>query len=363
VEELTLNKNTNTKLKVLITGANGFVGTNLTDYLATDPSLDVYAMVRPRAPVNFLHDLEYSDEEKIDKRFHIVEANIKDPESIDKVVQGMDVIVHLAGKVADWGDRDAFFKFNVDGTRLFLDAASKDGVNRFIFLSSLAVHSFSGHHYDDETTPRDVANFAYGESKRKAEDLVYDWAEQSSDQQAASVRPGYIIFGPYDKNSYITALNGILTRKFGFVNGGKSLISYIYVKNLCYGIKQLIFTEHILGAYNILDGNMTWKDWVNSWTKIANIKPLKLSVPYVLLAVVTGVIVGVFKLFRIKKSPLLNFYRISIPRRDLAFVDTKMNTQVGYEPPYSFEEGQKEALQYYYSETYHHLKERTKKND
>ncbi|MHA1454275.1 MAG: NAD-dependent epimerase/dehydratase family protein, partial [Promethearchaeota archaeon] len=57
MEELTLNKNTNTKLKVLITGANGFVGTNLTDYLATDPSLDVYAMVRPRAPVNFLHDL------------------------------------------------------------------------------------------------------------------------------------------------------------------------------------------------------------------------------------------------------------------------------------------------------------------
>ena len=105
------------KLKILITGANGFVGTNLTDYLAEDPNLDVYAMVRPNAPVNFLHEMEYSSaEKKTETRFRLVEANIKDPASIDRVVQGMDVVVHLAGKVADWGDRDAFFRFNVDTT-------------------------------------------------------------------------------------------------------------------------------------------------------------------------------------------------------------------------------------------------------
>jgi nucleoside-diphosphate-sugar epimerase len=355
-----VNKNQNKKIKVLITGANGFVGTNLTDYLA-DSNFDVYAMVRPHAPINFLHQLEYSDGEKTEKRFKIVEANIRDSESIDKVVQGMNVIVHLAGKVADWGNREEIFKSNVDGTRLFLKAASKYGINRFIFLSSLTVHSLSGHHYDDETTPRDVSNFFYGESKRKAEDLVYEWAEGFSDRQAASIRPGFIIFGPYDKNSYIKALEGILTRKFGFINGGKRLISYVYVKNLCYGIYQLILAERINGAYNILDGNMTWKDWVNRWTKFASIKPLKLNMPYFLLAMVTGILVGIYKLFKIQKSPILNFYRIAVPRKDLAFLNTKMKTEIGYKPPFSLEEGQKATLEYYYSETYHLLKERIKK--
>ncbi len=353
----------NPKIKILITGANGFIGTNLTDYLADDPNLDVYAMVRPGAPVNFLHDLEYLDVQgKKEKRFQIVEANIKDPASIDRVVRDMEVIVHLAGKVSDWGNRDDFFRFNVEGTRLFLDAASKYHIKRFVFLSSLTVHSLSGHHFDDESAPRDVKNFAYGESKREAEDLVFEWAKSSPDHQSASVRPGYVIFGPYDKNSYILALEAILTRKFGFINGGKSLVSYVYVKNLCYGIKQLILAENIDGAYNILDGNMTWKEWVNKWARIANVKPPKISIPYFLIALVVGIMEGVFRLFKSKRAPILTFYRINVPRRDLAFIDTKIKTEIGYDPPVSFEEGQKKTLEYYYSESYHLLKERIKKN-
>lgn len=357
-----MEKSPEKRIKVLITGANGFVGTNLTDFLADDPNLEVYAMVRPRAPVNFLHELEYSAEQsQTGKRFHLVEANIKDPASIDRVVQGMDVVIHLAGKVADWGDRDSFFKFNVEGTRLFLEAASKYGVQRIIFLSSLTVHKFSGHHYSDESAPRDVIRLPYGESKREAENLVSVWAESSPDRQAASVRPGLIIYGPYDKNSYIQALDGILTGKFGFINGGKSLLSYVYVKNLCYGIKQLILAKHIHGAYNILDGNMTWKEWVNGWAAVAEVKPPKLNLPYFFLAPVVGVMVGVYKLLGIKESPPLNFYRISLPRRDLAFVDTKMKTKIGYDPPFSFKEGQEKTLDYYYSETYRLLKERMQK--
>ncbi|MHA1188736.1 MAG: NAD-dependent epimerase/dehydratase family protein [Candidatus Heimdallarchaeota archaeon] len=46
------------KKRILITGANGFVGSNLTKFLSRDPSLEVFAMVRPNAPVNFLRDFQ-----------------------------------------------------------------------------------------------------------------------------------------------------------------------------------------------------------------------------------------------------------------------------------------------------------------
>ena len=351
------------RLKVLITGANGFLGSNLTNYLAEDKTLEVFAMVRPHAPVNFLHDFEYSsqdptdtnldgDAEKSDnlrhRRFHIVEADIMNEADLQNVSQNMDVIIHLAGKVTDWGKRADFVRLNVVGTSNVIAAASIHKIRRIIFLSSLTVHDFTGHHYDAEDTPRDIRHCPYGETKRDAEDLITQWAESSPENQAAIIRPGFIIFGRYDTNSFVRALRGILTRKFGYINGGKSLISYVYVENLCYGIQKLIFAEKIRGAYNILDGNMSWKDWVHSWIKLSKTKPPRLNVPYFVILPIVMIMEGVYRLFGSKTSPPLNYYRIRIPRRDLAFSNKKMDLEIGYHPPFSLEKAQVNTLKYYY---------------
>ncbi|MHA1620174.1 MAG: NAD-dependent epimerase/dehydratase family protein, partial [Promethearchaeota archaeon] len=298
-------------LKVLITGANGFLGSNLTNYLANETGIEVFAMVRPKAPVNFLHDFEFTPK-KAHKRFQIVEANILNEKDLHKAFQNMDVIVHLAGKVTDWGKREDFIRLNVEGTRNVITAATKNNIEKIIFLSSLTVHDFSGHYYDTEDALRDIRHCYYGETKRDAEDLITQWAESSPEIQAAIVRPGFIIFGEYDKRSFIQALHRILTRKFGYINGGKSLVSYVFVENLCYGIKNLIFTEKIEGAYNILDGNMTWKEWVHAWIKLSDtkVKPPWISVPYFLIYPFVMILEGIFRLLGSKTSPTLNYYRI-----------------------------------------------------
>ena len=361
-----MNDTTN-RLKVLITGANGFLGSNLTNYLAEDKNLEVFAMVRPHAPVNFLHDFEYSSQEPTDadvnadvsanadvedylrhKRFHIVEANIMNEVDLQNAFQNMDVIIHLAGKVTDWGKKADFIRLNVVGTNNVIAAASTHKIRRIIFLSSLTVHDFTGHYYDTEDAPRDIRHCYYGKTKRDAEDLITQWAESSPENQAAIIRPGFIIFGLYDKNSFVQALEGILTRKFGFINGGKSLISYVYVENLCYGIQKLIFAEKIRGAYNILDGNMTWKDWVNSWIKLSKTKPPRINVPYFVIFPIVMIMEGVYRLFGSKTSPPLNYYRIRIPRRDLAFSNKKMNLEIGYHPPFSLDQAQVKTLKYHY---------------
>jgi len=335
-----------TKTRILITGANGFVGTNLTKYLSQNPTFEVFAMVRDKSTIRFLKDFQFK-EHSHDKFFEIVEANLNDEQSIITACQDMDVVVHLAGLVSDWGKMEVFWKENVEGTKKVLVGATKAKVKRVLYLSSLTVHGLNGHTYDDEETPRIDRGFAYAVTKKIGEDLLFEWIEKNPDADGAVIRPGYIIYGPYDRNTYIRILDQLVKGRFAYINGGKRLISYIYIENLCYGIEQLIKAAKIHGAYNILDGNMNWREWIAKWEKAIGRKIRSISIPYFLITPLTALLVGLYKLLGIKKSPPLNFYRINIMRKDLAYNNHKMKADIGYNPPIELEEGIQRTLEYY----------------
>jgi nucleoside-diphosphate-sugar epimerase len=215
-------------------------------------------------------------------------------------------------------------------------------------MSSLTVHGLGGHKYDDENAPREVKWNAYAESKIIAEDLVFEWAAKDTSKSSAVIRPGFIIYGPYDTHTYIQALEQIAKGRFAYINGGRKLISHVYVENLCYGINQLIKAKKIDGAYNILDGNLTWREWKKKWEKAINRKVRAICIPYFILVPPVAFLVGLYKLFGIKKSPPLNFYRIKVMRKDLAYLNDKMKMDVGYSPPFSFDEGISRTLDFFY---------------
>jgi len=174
--------NENHPLRVLITGANGFMGTNLVHLLYTDPNVIIRAMILPNTPTNILESFasEFKDVHDIDgdKKFEIVYANMLDLESVNAVVKNIDIIVHLAGLVTDWAPAKLFNRIIVDGTRNLLMAASGAGVKRFIYMSSLTVSDLDGHTYDDESAPRNMKFFKYGVAKIEGEKLVESWANE-----------------------------------------------------------------------------------------------------------------------------------------------------------------------------------------
>jgi nucleoside-diphosphate-sugar epimerase len=104
-------------MRVLITGAHGFIGGAIARRLEEDPSMEIFAASRaPRAPQG---------------RVLPVQLDLLDPGSLDRAPPGADAVIHCA-----YGDRAS----TVEGTRNLLAWARKAGVPRLVHLSSIAVY-------------------------------------------------------------------------------------------------------------------------------------------------------------------------------------------------------------------------------
>jgi UDP-glucuronate 4-epimerase len=130
-------------MKVLITGAAGFIGSHLSERL-----LDDSLMVVGLDNFDDFYDPRIKRQNikgcLKNKNFQLVEADIRDSAAMDKTVgSGVEIIVHLAAKA---GVRPSIEKpllyadVNINGTMVLLEAAKKHKVNKFIFGSSSSVY-------------------------------------------------------------------------------------------------------------------------------------------------------------------------------------------------------------------------------
>lgn len=129
--------------KALVTGAAGFIGSNVVRVLLEE-GVEVRAMVFPGEDQRNLLDL---DVEK-------VQGDILDMASVDAALEGCDTLFHLAAIYAIWAsDRSIFFKCNLQGSRNVLWAARRAGVEKVVYTSSIAALGVNpGTELSDEKT-------------------------------------------------------------------------------------------------------------------------------------------------------------------------------------------------------------------
>ena len=176
-------------MKVLITGATGFIGNHVTR-LCLEQGDEVRVMVMPgedRAPLDGL-DVEF------------VEGNLLDPASLDQCVAGVEGLYHLAAIYAVWTkDPTLQYRVNVDGARAILLAAQAAGVKKIVFTSSIAAIGVPKEgELADETTAFNGWNYAndYVLSKYISEQMVRGLIADGL--PATIVCPGFP-FGPGDR--------------------------------------------------------------------------------------------------------------------------------------------------------------------
>ena len=151
-----------TKPTLAVTGATGFVGSTLLK-AATEAGHKVRALTRrPQAPAPGID---------------WVEGALDAPDSLKKLAEGADAVVHVAG-VVNAPTRAGFVAGNIEGTQAMVDAAKAAGVDRFVHVSSLAA--------------RAPELSVYGWSKAGAEEAV-----AASSLDWTMVRPP-AIYGPGD---------------------------------------------------------------------------------------------------------------------------------------------------------------------
>lgn len=174
-------------MKVLVTGASGFIGSQLTRLLVRQGH-DVRVLRRATAKTLMLDDLSVE---------HVL-GDILETETVDRAVAGCELVFHAAGLSSYWrAQRDQIYRVNVEGTRVVMDACLRTGVPRVVHTSSVAAIGVRRDAPADENTPFDAfsAAWAYGDSKHRAELEVRRAVERGLN--AVIVNPAAVI-GPGD---------------------------------------------------------------------------------------------------------------------------------------------------------------------
>lgn len=172
-------------MKVLVTGASGFIGRGLIDSLLTDTDYQVLAAVRSHIDIENVIS-------------HSV-GNISGDTDWTAALSEVDVVVHVAArahvlKEHSKNPSEEFQSVNYHGTINLANQAIKAGVKRFIFISSIAVYGIdaSDQPIDEASPVRPVTD--YGKSKLAAEEQLLKLAKQT-EMQVVIIRPPLVYDG------------------------------------------------------------------------------------------------------------------------------------------------------------------------
>jgi 2-alkyl-3-oxoalkanoate reductase len=306
--------------RLLITGANGFVGTNLCRYFLAR-GRQVYGMVRESSDTHSLNGLD----------IELIRGDLGDPNTI-RIPADVDEIIHSASIVSDTADDEACRKNIYD---LAVNLARKieempRPLRRLIHISTALTLGFDATDISEEKPGKPALFLAYARHKVKTEAFLVDqW--KTSGLPVVILRPGDI-FGPYDRVTSAKMLRGIERGIPLLVGSGRQRFGYCYSGNLCRAAELALEKEGIEGrAYTVTNGVLpSWREFITGLQSGLRRKQ-RIYGPVGPAFALAGLLWGVKKL-RPGFEPALTYYRIRRVTSETTYDISKTVRELGYRP-------------------------------
>ncbi|MBN2224770.1 MAG: NAD-dependent epimerase/dehydratase family protein [Deltaproteobacteria bacterium] len=316
----------------LVTGAAGFMGSHVVEYLAKS-GVKVRASARPRKDTSFFDRLGVQ----------YVAADLTKPETVGPLFAGdVDRVIHM-GAICNFSTPyERLYPTNVAGVALITDEAKKAGVKRFVHVTSTSVYGpYTGSPFREDS-PRNPQD-DYGKSKRDGENMLSKALEKGLD--AVLCRP-CTVYGPrctdgagkaFSRPTSITAIPG----------SGTQLLANVRAEDVARAVVHLSELSGNTGqAYNIVDDSKPTIERALTLAALAfGKKPPSLHLPLWLVKIAAKA--DGFVSARKGKVPDLEYDAVEYLYHDYVVDNTKLK-KTGFTFTYpDFEKSMEEIAQLY----------------
>jgi nucleoside-diphosphate-sugar epimerase len=320
-------------MRILITGATGFVGSHAADrFLKGGHS--VRALVRGSSNLKWLTG----------KEIETVKGNLQDVESLNHALNGVDAVVHIAGVTAS-KTREGFYRDNQLATRNLLEATKKFGshVGRFVLISSQTVGgpSLDGNPVTEETPPHPLTTYA--KSKLAAEEE----ARQFRGDFPVTILRVAAVYGPRD-TAILSFFQTVSKRIKPLIGFQEKYVNLAHAYDVAQGIELGVIRPEAENRTFYLGSERQygWRELSNLASEIMGRRGVFIPIPHIVVHGIAGLseFASLFK----KQPSVLNWEkRLDLTQLNWICSIERAKKELGYTPKIGIKEGFEETIDWY----------------
>ncbi|OAT67931.1 hypothetical protein AWB85_08610 [Mycobacteroides immunogenum] len=260
-------------MRCLVTGATGFVGTNLVQTLVADGH-QVLATGAPGSPTQYLADLDVE----------VQLADLLDRDRLPGLVKGQDWVFHVAGDTSTWsGLAERRRRVNIEAADALADAAVKAGVGKFILTSTVDVHGYNhdGSPLAERFGDRSLLGIGYDYADTKAAGEMAVLRHVAHGLDVVVIYPGFMI-GPFDHTmQFGRIIRSMQSGDFTFAPPGGA--SFCDVRSVARGMVSAAEHGQCGEGYNLTGHNRSYYDVYLRTAELVHSKRTPIRLPAQLL--------------------------------------------------------------------------------
>jgi nucleoside-diphosphate-sugar epimerase len=323
----------NIKQIAVVSGANGFVGSHLVDYLI-EKNFEVRCIVRKSSNLQWLEG----------KDVKIFNCGLFDKEGLREAFKEVNYVFHVAG-VVKAKDEEGYFKGYVEATKVLLEVASefKEKIKKFVVVSSQTVSgpSIDGKPVTEEMNPNPLTTYA--RSKLKQEQLALSF----KDIFPVTICRASAIYGERDSEIFIyfQVFNHGLTTMIGF---DKKELSLLHVADLAEGLYLAAISDNSNGKIYFISSEKfyNWDEVGEITSKVLGKKAFRIRIPHFIVFIIAA-FAQFFAMFSSKPATLNIEKAKDLTQRYWICDTSKAMRELDYRQKVSIEEGIKRTCEWY----------------